>query len=111
MAITEEQITWAYRMFLDREPETEQVVRSDLAAIRKKFATSGEFKALTESPKLLISVHPPLMPPFGHDPREIFDLVNLDRYDAFCLEGGRPIRRVDGDIDFSNFFELLCPPK
>jgi hypothetical protein len=81
MAITEEQVTWAYRMFLDREPETEQVVRSqmeayaDLAAIRKEFATSGEFKALTESPKHSFIPHF-LMPP-SQQGRIYIDLPSL----------------------------------
>ena len=74
-------------------------------------ALIGAQALLKQRPRLLISVHPPLMPPFHHDPREIFDLIDMSAYQVWCLEGGRPVRPLDDEIDFSTYFELLFLPK
>lgn len=48
--LTRDDVVWAYRMFLDREPENEEVVQNhlELSASRKElvqsFTNSGEFK-------------------------------------------------------------------
>jgi len=46
---TEESVRWAYRLFLDREPENEEVVRqhchaSTIADVRERFVGSDEFR-------------------------------------------------------------------
>lgn len=49
-SISSEAVTWAYRLFLDREPENSQVVEektqgiNNTAELRKEFLTSDEFK-------------------------------------------------------------------
>lgn len=57
MTLTTDQVRWAYRILLNREPESEIVVAAQalhygsLSAIRKAFADSTDFKALVELPK------------------------------------------------------------
>lgn len=49
-ALTKEHVAWAYRLFLDREPESEQAVRDKLRAwtttqdLRRDFLISPEFR-------------------------------------------------------------------
>jgi len=50
MAVTPDAVQWAYRLLLDREPESEAVVESyshiqDVAALRKIFLNSAEYGA------------------------------------------------------------------
>jgi FkbM family methyltransferase len=45
--ITPQHVQWAYRLFLDREPENEQVLKrtaNDTAALRREFLSSSEFQ-------------------------------------------------------------------
>ena len=50
MAINREHVVWAYRLFLNREPESEEVIQLKLAAynsvedLRRDFASSTEFQ-------------------------------------------------------------------
>lgn len=50
VGLTREHIVWAYRLFLDREPESEAVISGKLLAwattkdLRMDFMTSSEFR-------------------------------------------------------------------
>jgi len=54
MKITREHVIWGYRLFLGREPESEEVVEqklrttSTVAELRRAFVMSGEFRAAVD---------------------------------------------------------------
>ena len=68
MAISKEAIIWAYRLFLDREPENEPAVSGKLdyltttQDVRREFLTSDEYRASNPAnPTLSLSGHEPSM--------------------------------------------------
>ena len=69
-------VTWAYRLFLDREPETSEVIEdkvlrlSDTKGLRESFFGCNEFK----------NIHPVQLrtPMSGHEPRLSIDLELSD---------------------------------
>ena len=81
MGLTRDEVVWAYKMFLGRAPENEEVIESqrkaypDVDAIRKDFSGSGEFKTLTGNPKDAFIPH--FLLPEAQDGRITIDLPTL----------------------------------
>jgi len=57
MAVTRDEVIWAYAYFLNRAPESEEVIQgqmnhySDLHHLRSEFSKSSDFKALVRQPE------------------------------------------------------------
>jgi 2-polyprenyl-3-methyl-5-hydroxy-6-metoxy-1,4-benzoquinol methylase len=68
MPVTPEAIRWAYRLFLDREPENNQVINdkisrlNSISELRQEFINSSEFKQKTTQPSAILSgCEPPML--------------------------------------------------
>ena len=82
MAITRDDVIGAYKMFLNRAPESEAVIQQQMityenvAAIRSYFAKSSEFKALVRQPEN--SFIPPFLLPSEKNHKIVIDVPRLE---------------------------------
>ncbi len=88
--LTREHVVWAYRLFLDREPESEGAILGNLAAwestsaLRDHFLTSEEFQSRNPAVKFMLETGQDLPIP----PPELIYLVSGSTNVAWFLRGG-----------------------
>ncbi|MCR9122462.1 MAG: class I SAM-dependent methyltransferase [Phyllobacteriaceae bacterium] len=82
MALTRDEVIWAYRMFLGRDPGDEQIVNAQMQAyenvsqIRNEFSASLEFKMLTQLQTEAFV--PPFLLPKPTDGQIVIDVPTLN---------------------------------